>query len=205
VDGYGTPAFVQKSQAGGGTLYDSGVYHIAAILFLLGNPPVSRISGRTYQETPIDPIRQQISGYDVEELALGPAYLEGNITLNIVEAWAIHLDQFGGSYIVGSNGGVRLNPLGLFRSLGDLDINASADMHGFEYRQKHVHETGDEFDGPQQHWIAALQGRVSLLPTAEIALNTQLISEGIYLSDQLGRDVTAEEVKQYSKSTSMDV
>ncbi|RME51266.1 MAG: gfo/Idh/MocA family oxidoreductase, partial [Caldilineae bacterium] len=57
------------------------------------------------------------------------------------------------------------------------------------------------YDSPQHHWIAAVQGRVELLPTAEIALNCMLISEGIYLSNDLGREVTAEEVKEASVST----
>ena len=55
------------------------------------------------------------------------------------------------------------------------------------------------------HWIAALQGRCDLWPTAELALNTMLISEGIYLSNQLGREVTAEEVHEMSESTAVDV
>ncbi len=53
---------------------------------------------------------------------------------------------------------------------------------------------------PQQHWICALQDEVELLPTAEIALNTMLISEGIYLSSELGREVSAEEVREISRS-----
>ena len=44
-----------------------------------------------------------------------------------------------------------------------------------------------------------------LLPTAEIALQTMLISEGIYLSDRLGREVTADEVLANSKSTAVSV
>ena len=42
-----------------------------------------------------------------------------------------------------------------------------------------------------------------LLPTAELALNTMLISEGIYLSNELGREVTADEIKSHSKSTAV--
>jgi hypothetical protein len=51
--------------------------------------------------------------------------------------------------------------------------------------------------------VAALQGRVELLPSAEIALNTMLISEGIYLSSATGHEVTAEEVKAASQSTAL--
>jgi predicted dehydrogenase len=204
VDGYGTPAFVRKEQAGGGALYDTGVYQIANLLYLMNNPAVLRISGRTYQETAVDPARFKASGYNVEELGVGLVHLEEDITMSIVEAWAIHLDQAGGSYLVGSLGGIRLNPFGMYHSLGDLDLDIKADLQAFEYRLHNVRENGDAYDGPQQHWIAALQGRVPLLPTAEIALNTMLISEGIYLSDHSGREVTAAEVRELSVSTAMD-
>ena len=71
VDGYGTRDFVDKSKAGGGSLFDMGVYHIANILYLLDNPGMLRVSGRTYQETPIDTQRLADSHYDVEEFAVG--------------------------------------------------------------------------------------------------------------------------------------
>jgi predicted dehydrogenase len=203
VDGYGAAAFVQKDQAGGGAVYDMAVYHIANLLYLMDNPGVLRVSGRTYQETPIESTRSEVSGYNVEELGVGLAHLEENITMSIVEAWAIHLDQIGGSYLVGSLGGIRLEPFGIYRSLGDLDLDIKADLQAFEHRLHNVRENGDAYNGPQQHWIAALQGRVPLLPTAEIALNTMLISEGIYLSDRLGREVTAAEVRELSVSTAM--
>jgi hypothetical protein len=48
-----------------------------------------------------------------------------------------------------------------------------------------------------------LRGEDDLLPTAEIALNTMLISEGIYLSEKLGREVTADEVREMSRSTAL--
>jgi predicted dehydrogenase len=78
-------------------------------------------------------------------------------------------------------------------------------MGGFEWRLHTVDTVGDAYDSGQHHWIAALVGRVPLLPTAELALNTMLISEGIYLSEQLGREVTPPEVRQHSKSTALTV
>ncbi len=205
VDGYGSPAFVQKAVAGGGAFYDMGVYHIANILYLLDNPEVLRITGKTYQEVEIDPRRLETSGYDVEELGMGFVRLADNISLDIIEAWAIHLDGFEGSYVVGSKGGVRLEPFGFYYSVGDLSLNCQADLDEFVYRLHHVHEQGDAYDSPQRHWVAALQGRVPLLPSAELALNTMLISEGIYLSEALGREVAAEEVRAMSKSTAIAV
>jgi predicted dehydrogenase len=205
VDGYGSPTFVQKQHSAGGALYDMGVYHISTLLYLIGNPEVQRISGKTYQETDIDERRRSASGYNVEELGLGFIRFAGGLTMDILEAWAVHMDKFDGSMILGSQGGLRIEPFGYFRSIGDLDMDASASMDGFDWRLHTVRENGDAYDGAQQHWIAALQGRVPLMPTAACALTTMLISEGIYLSDRLGREVSAEEVLEHSVSTSIMV
>ena len=202
VDGYGTSTFVQKRHAAGGALYDMGVYHIAGLLYLLGNPEVARITGKTYQKTLMDPAREASSGYDVEELALGFVHFTNDVTLDIIESWAIHLDGFEGSSIVGTLGGIRLEPFGYYHNIGDLELNSTADLDQIAYRWKNVHDGGDVYDSAGHHWVAALQGRVGLLPSAELALNTMLISEGIYLSTQLGREVTADEVRAKSVSLS---
>ncbi len=200
VDGYGTHTFVQKRHAAGGALYDMGVYHIAGLLYLLGNPGVARITGKTYQKIAMEPELEKSSGYDVEELALGFVHFANDVTLDIIESWAIHLDGFEGSSIVGTLGGVRLQPFGYYHNLGDLEVNSTMDLDQIAYRWKNVHDGGDVYDSAGHHWVAALQGRVELLPSAELALNTMLISEGIYLSDQLNREVTADEVREKSES-----
>ncbi|MCX7681875.1 MAG: Gfo/Idh/MocA family oxidoreductase [Anaerolineae bacterium] len=205
VDGYGSAAFVQKKVAAGGAMYDMGVYHITTILYLLQNPRVLRISGKVYQETEMDPVRRAQSGYDVEELGVGFVRLENGITLDIIEAWAIHLDGFEGSFIAGTQGGIRLEPFGFFYNIGDLEFNCTVNLEAFDWRLHSLRENADAYDHPQNHWVAALQGRVELLPIAEVALNTMLISEGIYLSDRLGREVSAEEVEAMSESTAVQL
>jgi predicted dehydrogenase len=78
-------------------------------------------------------------------------------------------------------------------------------MDAFHGRTHLLRENADAYDSSQQHWVAALQGRVKLLPTAEIGLTTMMVLEGIYLSDKLGREVTAQEVVRMSKSTAVKV
>ncbi|MFM7173172.1 MAG: Gfo/Idh/MocA family protein [Caldilinea sp.] len=205
VDGYGSPTFVQKEHSAGGALYDMGVYHIATALWLVGNPEVTRICGRTYQEIEMDERRRAASGYNVEELGVGLVHFADGMTLDIVEAWAAQVDGLGSSLILGSQGGVKLHPFSYHFSLGHLDFNATANLDSFDWRLHHVAEQGDIYDGPQQHWIAALQGRVDLIPSAACALNTMLISEGIYLAEKLGREVTAAEVLAHSVSTARPI
>jgi predicted dehydrogenase len=153
----------------------------------------------------MDEMRRKTSGYDVEELGLGLVRFAGGATMDLIESWAIHLDAFEGSFVVGSKGGVRLEPFGFFRSYGDLDVSGTADLARAQFRWNNVRGDGPFYESPQHHWIAALQGKVDLLPTAEIALNTMLISEAIYLSDARGEEVTAEEVVKESKSTAVTI
>jgi len=49
VDGYGSAQFVQRSVAGGGAMLDIAVYHIARMMWLLGNPAVKTVSGTIYR------------------------------------------------------------------------------------------------------------------------------------------------------------
>jgi len=205
VDGYGAPFFVKKETASGGALIDMGVYHIAQLLYLLGIPTPERISGRIYQEMDMDPARKAQSGYNVEELGLGFIQLAGGVTLEIAEAWAIHLGAFEGSYIVGSQGGVRLNPFTFHTTMDDVPFDLTTDLGSLDTRWHRLREDQDAYDSSPRHWVAALQGRVPLLPTAQIALQTMLISEGIYLSNRLGREVTAEETAAASQSTALKV
>jgi len=203
VDGYGAPPFVQKRHAAGGALYDMGIYHIAQLLYLIGNPAVTRISGQTYQKLAMNPEREKLSGYDVEELGLGFIRFNDDVTMDIIESWAIHLDNFEGSSVVGTLGGIRLRPFGFYHSVGDLDLSSTIDLDAAHFRWNTLHADGEAYEDSPRHWIAALQGRVKPLPTAELALNTMLISEGIYLSDKLGREVTAEEVIAQSQPSSI--
>lgn len=205
VDGYGTPAFVQKQISAGGALIDMGVYHISQILFLIGQPKVQRISGKVYQETGMNPERRKESGYNVEELGLGFIKCAGGVTLDILESWAIHLNPFDGSSVVGTEGGIRLEPFSYHTTFEDVEGDMTFDLSHTDWRWHQCNPDEDAHDSAQAHWVAALQGRVPLVPTAEIALATMLISEGIYLSDRLGHEVTPDEVLENSKSTAVKV
>lgn len=204
VDGYGTAHFVKRETASGGALIDMGVYHIAQVLYLLDLPAVERISGKVYQQTDnMDPARRAASGYNVEELGLGFVRLAGGVTLDIIESWAIHLNGFEASSIVGTAGGLRLSPFSFHSTVHDVEMDATFDLNGADWRWHQLREHEWALDSAQHNWVAGLRGLVERVPSAEIALQTMLISEGIYLSDQLGREVTAEEVRSNSQSTAM--
>jgi predicted dehydrogenase len=204
VDGYATPAFVQKKVAAGGALFDMGVYHICQMLYLLGAPKVLTISGATHQEIDMYAHRRESSGYDVEELGVGFVRLEGGISFFIEEAWALNLGGDESSKIAGSKGGVTLNPFTYHATIGDMEMNATVDVGAARGRWKMVWpEQYTPFDGNQQHWVAVLQGLTPPLPSARVGMDMMLIAEGMFMSQELGREVTAEEVVANSKSTAL--
>jgi len=203
VDGYGSASFVSRRVAAGGALFDMGVYHIGQILYLLDNPDVLTIDGATHQEIDMYEDRRRASGFDVEELAVALVRLAGGITFFIEEAWAIHLAGTDGSKLVGTRGGVSLAPFAYHTTMADMEMDGAFELAAAEKRRLSCLPEAAAFASPQHHWVAALQGRVPLLPTAEIGLNTMLISEGIYRSQQMGRSVTASEVAEASVATAL--
>ena len=204
VDGYGTANFVDKSICAGGALFDMGIYHIANILFLLDNPEVLTVTGATHQELDMYEDRRKFSNFSVEEMGLGWVRLAGNISFDIEETWAVHHDGGEASKVLGSKGGIKLNPLTYFSSLADMPMSSTFDLSGSNTRWHSCFPETIWYDSSQHHWVGALLGEVPLLPTAEYALNTALISEGIFLSTRLGREVTAAEIRRESTSLAID-
>ena len=200
VDGYATKEFNSSHMAAGGALFDMGVYHISQLLYLLCRPALQTVTGSAYQEMDMDKTRREISGFDVEELGVGFARYEKGLTMDIIESWSIHMDDFGASFLAGSKGGIRLSPFSFHTFENDIIMETKADLKADEYRNRQLNPGLKAYSGSQEHWVAVLRGEADLWPTAEIALDTSLLSEGIYLSSGLSREVTAEEIRAKSKS-----
>ena len=147
--------------------------------------------------------RRSNGRYDVEEMGLGMVRLANDVTMDIEVSWAQHYEAGESSKVLGSKGGLKLDPLSYYSTLGDVEMNSSFDLKTADFRWHATDPNYSAYDGPQEHWIATLQGRVPGIDTAALALATALISEGIYLSSQLGREVTIDEVRERSISTSI--
>ncbi|MGM0401553.1 MAG: Gfo/Idh/MocA family protein [Chloroflexota bacterium] len=196
VDGYGSQAFVSTETSGGGALLDMAVYHIARILYLLGNPDLVSVSGATHQALDMYEKRRRGSGYDVEELGMAYIRLAGDIDLFMEEAWAIHSDDPDSDYVYGSRGGLRVEPPTYYTTVADVEMNGRLDVESADLRWRRTDPTAAYYADSQEHWVAAQLGRIPLLDTAGIALKTSLITEGIYISSHLGREVTAKEIEE---------
>lgn len=208
ADGYGGKEFSNPRWAGGGALLDMGVYHISQLLYLLGNLGVRSVSGTTSRQTEV--LESRRAAFNVEEAALGLVRFDGGVTLDIFECWAMHAGQPGNSMITGSKGGIEFlgdgftgNELRFYSEIQGYPVQTTLDLRAESVRQRRIDPGSRYFDTPQANWVGGLLGECELVDTASIALSTALISEGLYLSAKLGREVSLEEIESKSESTSI--
>jgi predicted dehydrogenase len=190
VDGYGSPAFVQRDNSGGGALLDMGIYHMGRMVWLLGNPPIETVTASTFQEIPMDEKRRAESGYSVEEFVTGLVRFKGNITMFFEEAWASNMDRGSGDQIMGSLGGLKFDPLTFFSEHGGLVGDTTVDLNTFKRQRQLMDPFADAYDDSQKHWIFTLLGRVPPIDTAGAALTVAEISEAMYRSAETHREVS---------------
>ena len=176
VDGYATKEFVNMTTAGGGALFDMGVYHISQLLYLTGVPKLERVTGQTYAEIAMDEERRKISGFNVEELGCGFAFYENGLTMDILESWAIHARPFPSSILCGSLGGITLSPLTLHTREQDMESDLAVDLKAMNYLDHTVYADAAFYDNSQQHWAHVLAGTAPRLKR-RIALETQKVQE----------------------------
>jgi predicted dehydrogenase len=190
VDGYATPHFVQKEISGGGALADMAVYHMAFMVHLLGNPDLETVTASTYQEIDMDEERRKFSKYNVEELGIGFVRFKGNITMFVEESWAINMDRDEGDLIMGSKGGLRLNPFTLFTEVGGMNMDYNFDLKNFEGHQRSIGKVVEGMEGPQKNFAWAQLGRVPLVDTVSIALKVVQITDAMYRSAEKHEEIS---------------
>lgn len=91
--------FTDKARAGGGVLLDIGVHMLDLALWLLGNPRVVLVTGKTFQTFTRPEARQtrmwapaaSDGAYDVEDFAVAFLHLETGATLTLEVSWAANL------------------------------------------------------------------------------------------------------------------
>ena len=152
-------------------------------------PEPETVTASTFQELPMDEKRRSESGYNVEELGTGFVKFDNGASMFVEEAWAAHTDSGEGDRIMGSLGGIKLEPFTFYTHLFDMDANVTFDVDSYERRQRSCGYMGAGYDGSQQHWVWGLLGRVELIPTGYIGHIVARITEAMYRSSETRREV----------------
>lgn len=221
-----SPDFYSTRIGGHGPIFDMGVYRISQMLFMMGVPKLESVFGAAYREIEIDERLLHGRKYEVEDLGVGLARYEGGLTMDIVESWALNIDQIGSSFIAGSKGGlkiVNIDTYGGQRSNEDMFFNNPQELEYFGIEKgRHVDKKMnvimnhraeiaanpgmDLFNDNQRHWLAYLTGELTedtRYDTPYLAMQTALVSEGIFISEQQRRSVTVDEIEALSVSTAV--
>ena len=227
-----TKDFYSKAIGGHGPLFDLGVYHISQMLYVLGMPELTSVYGSAYAEIGAPEAMLGGRPYEVEECAFGMAKFAGGLSLEITQAWALNIENFTGagqSYIAGSLGGLKITgvdcgggafarPVGAPRMPGmdpkltfygrmaGRDIDADLRVAENTEQELVLNPRMALYNDNQVHWLAYFTGEISAearINTPAIATATALLSEGIFLSEERGGSVTAEEIKASSVSTAL--
>ena len=227
-----SPAFQDTAMAGHGPIIDIGVYHLGQMLYLLGLPELDSVLGRLHQkvEYPNDSWAKS-HPMGVEDMGAGFATFQGGLSLEFMEASAINVEELGKSYITGSRGGIQYSwvdefggdwamggPQGTIppmmqptlRYTGRDDLGYDVDINYKPYENQQDMKAYDpnamQWLDNQMHWYCYLTGALTdetRYNTPLIGLNASLLTEGLVLSSQLGRAVTADEIRASSRSTAI--
>lgn len=228
-----TQDFLSRKYAGHGPSVDLGIYVIGQIVYLLGLPELESVNGYAGHFVDYDKNLVQVEdGYGVEDLADGFAKFKNGVGFHFMTTSAHNFKDYDQTYILGSKGGLELKYVdtvgGKFARPnpdrppfwgGEPDIKFYGDLDG---RDVQIDLQCDDngklevrkdpkwmlYNDNQCMWLAYKLGILddtTRYNTPEIALNMLLITDGIFLSNELKRSVTREEIidkspKLYVKS-----
>ncbi|MCX7716957.1 MAG: Gfo/Idh/MocA family oxidoreductase [Candidatus Sumerlaeaceae bacterium] len=200
VPGWGE--FHIKSKSGGGPLIDIGVHTLDLIIWLMGSPVPTTVTGSVFTKFGNRPDFYSNWGdykreeYDVEDFACGFVKFADGSALLLEASWAAHLPvhESYAQVILGDRGGAQFRP---FCNEGaPLEILTARDEALVDIRPSALPEV-DVYEEEMKHWIASIRGEAEVLVKPEESLNIQRLIDAIYLSSERGREVVvAEEFKE---------
>jgi len=191
--------FTRKDTAGGGVIFDEGMYAIDFLYHLLGAPNPISVSGFTYagigkDETAVGAGGKTWGGtwdpkkFEVEDFGSAFIRFEEDFVMLFKRAWAMHADSLGKPFVLGTKGGISFDPLTLYTDLNGYMVNITP-VHLFESKEG---LEGQEFYQKLYDFVVAVRdGTKPPIDPKEI-VKEQFIIDGIYKSAQSKSEVKVE-------------
>lgn len=222
-----TTDFYSKRISGHGPSIDLGIYVIGQILFMLGCPKLQSVSGFAKQAMELKPkLITNPDGFGVEDICDGFAKFETGLGFHFLSTSANNAKEYAMTYILGSKGGLEVLDTdtvggkyarpGMGRpSFGgepnlkffgnwngrDVAMDLRCDENGME--EELTNPEMLYYNDNQVMWLAYKLGILNdetRYNTPEIAAQQLLFTDGIFLSEELGRSVTRDEIIELSPS-----
>lgn len=172
--------FVNRKQAGGGSLIDIGVYELDIMMWLMDNASPVSVLATTSDRIGGPPPEGVMS--DVEYHATVMVTFENKASLLIENSWAAHQPQGGERRVMGTEGGLTFNPLQLWSENDEGKVIATeAEIETFD--------PADPAHSLQRHFAqAVLAGEPPMTP-AHHALAVTRIIDAAYRSAESGQAI----------------
>ena len=160
--------FLDKSKAGGGPLFDWGVYDLSFHLGVLGDgPQLDQVESVVFRSG-LDDVDPKTDVYDVEEHLVVNMKLSGGISYYWERGMHAHVAVPNETRIYGTRGGVKLS----YCTWDDPEvIFFDLDEEGKAHETRYTRECPEEEDGYKlsRHLIDVLDGKANPVVTLETA------------------------------------
>jgi predicted dehydrogenase len=173
------------------------------LFWLMGNPKVTAVSSMTYtifgnlneglatslsdSGAPLGvltPRKYDYNEFDVEDMATGFIRLENRTVIAFKTSWAANIPQnMGYTMILGSEGGLTLDPLTLVSNMGKYQVNINPQVPS---------DRSVEFAGhweETEHFVNVIKGKEELIVKREEVLNVMQTLDALYQSSKEGREI----------------
>lgn len=182
--------FTQKSQSGGGCVYDLGVHLLDTCLHLMKEFDVATVSAQTYAKFgprglgEMDWGRSEVDTkrtFDVEDYGVALLRLKSGRSISMEVGWACFQDQQArehGIDLYGTAAGFSLFPAKMFRNTIDAQETIQYNASKVPYPEDRVH-----------HFVHCVLDGKKLLVLPEESLKVQQTLDALYSSAASGKEV----------------
>jgi predicted dehydrogenase len=195
--------FHMKEHNAGGPVYDLGVHMVDLLFWLMGNPKVEAVSGKTYLKlgnqdeglkeslaesgAPLGvftPRPYDYHEFDVEDFASGYFRLENGATMGFRTSWAANItEDIGKTFLVGTKGGLQIRPFLYVSNMGSYQVDVTPKLPKGRDAMFAGHWEAAE------HFVKVLRGEEPMIVKKDEVLNVIRTLDALYQSSAEGREI----------------
>lgn len=165
----------QRDKAGGGVFLDLGIVMLDLILWMLGFPPVERVSSKMYLH----------KTRSVEDTCIVFLEMKYGISVTLEVSWSLQAtEDFFYCDFFGSEGSAMINPLRIHKQLhGNLvNVTPAKSETPFNLYKK-------SYENELKHFIGAARNLHPIISSGEEAVQRMKIVEAVYESAKKGKEI----------------
>jgi predicted dehydrogenase len=189
IPGWNNGSFMRKETAGIGAVADIGVYSLDAALFVMGHPKpiaVSGIANNLLGSKFVEPPVENAWEWDpkiltVEDFGAGSVRFDNGGMMVFKTSWVMHMDSLGETLFLGTKGGLKLDPLTLYRNEFGMMKDEKLNVESVEDIQLFISENIAFADAIRNH-------KPTPIPADQMLL-TNVIIQGMIDSAAAGKEV----------------